>query len=249
MEHDKRNCPICGVELIYKSKEAYILAKRKNGNCRSCATKKYAKRIGDLSFLLDEDNESFYWIGFLLADGSIDKNQRLKLVLSHKDKSHLELFSIKSKTKVKDILSNINGKQYPQSTISIMHKEVINELMCKFDIKQNKTINAPDADKYRNFKKEQLLSLFVGYIDGDGNIGKKHNREDCHIRIKVHSNWFNFIEFFNNELCINSPLKITKCGYTLLQISNFKVCKEIKKEVIKLNIPYLKRKWDLIELK
>ena len=249
MELKKRNCPICGVELNYKSNEAYSLAKRKNGNCRSCATKKYAKRIGDLSFLLKDENESFYWVGFLLADGSFDKFNRLKLVLSQKDRGHLELFSLKSKTIVKDTVSVLNGKQYQQCSISIMHREIVQKIMDKFDIKQNKTIYPPNVDKYKKFSREQLFSLFVGYIDGDGNIGKKHNREDSHIRIKVHQNWFEFVEFFNKQLDINAPLKITKCGYALLQISNYKVCREIKQETISLKIPFLKRKWELIKLK
>lgn len=242
----ERNCPNCDVKLIYNSNEAYYLAKRKNGKCRSCATKLYAKRKGNLEFLLEETNESYYWIGFILADGSFDRNKRLKIVLSRKDKSHLELFSLKTNSNVKDTISKLNNMEYEQSTISIMHTDIVSKILNKFDIKSNKTINPPDMKFYENINKEKLFSLFVGYIDGDGSIGKKHKRDDSYIRIKVHKNWLDFIDFFNKKLEINSPLKITNSGYSLLQISNYKICKKIKSEMLSLNIPFLKRKWDLI---
>lgn len=50
------------------------------------------------------------------------------------------------------------------------------------------------------------------------------------------------MRFFNEKLNINSPLKINNQGYCLLQISDYKVCKEIKNRMLQLNIPYLERK-------
>ena len=151
--------------------------------------------------------------------------------------------------KIDDILPTILSRCQTVEVPRIDDESLQKAIMDKFDIKQNKTIYPPNVDKYKKFSREQLFSLFVGYIDGDGNIGKKHNREDSHIRIKVHQNWFEFVEFFNKQLDINTPLKITKCGYALLQISNYKVCREIKQETISLKIPFLKRKWELIKLK
>ena len=39
--------------------------------------------------LLEETNEKYYWLGFLLADGSFGKKKELKIGLSNKDKEHL----------------------------------------------------------------------------------------------------------------------------------------------------------------
>lgn len=244
-----RICPICKKDLIYGSNEAYNLANRRNANCRSCSTKMYAKRQGNLNFLLNNENESYYWIGFILADGSFDKKTRLSITISEKDKSHLELFSIKSGTKVKDKISKLNNKEYKQVMVSILHTESARQILDKFNILLNKTINPPNIEYYENMEQEHLFSLFVGYIDGDGSIGKKHKRTDSHIRIKVHKNWIGFLDFFNKKLNINSPLKINNGGHALLQISNFQMCKKIKTEMLKLKIPFLKRKWDLIVLK
>lgn len=38
-ENYKRNCPDCGVEIIYKSPNSFYLAMKKNSRCRACGTK------------------------------------------------------------------------------------------------------------------------------------------------------------------------------------------------------------------
>ncbi len=43
--------------------------------------------------LLDGSLESFYWMGFIFADGSIDKNGELAVEISKKDIKHLQKWS------------------------------------------------------------------------------------------------------------------------------------------------------------
>lgn len=43
----------------------------------------------NLEKLLLDVPETYYWIGFILADGHISKNNRLVVTLSVKDKNHL----------------------------------------------------------------------------------------------------------------------------------------------------------------
>lgn len=247
-EKYERNCPMCNKLLQYKSNTSWNLAKRRNARCRNCSTKLYAKRIGDASFLLNETNESFYWIGFIMADGTFDKSKRLSVTLSDKDKTHLEKLSNKLGVKCRVIVSKYRGKEYNQVRLSIMHTEVLQLLTRKFGIYDNKTYKPPNISIFDNFNREQLLSLFVGFIDGDGSIGKKHNRGDFHLRIKCHSSWIRFLEYFNKKLGINSPVKINNNGYSLLQVSNYNICKNIKTEMLTLGIPFLDRKWDIIDL-
>lgn len=56
--------------------------------------KRYNKkeRFADLDILLNDTYETYYWIGFIMADGNIINN-RLRLRLSCKDKEHLEKFA------------------------------------------------------------------------------------------------------------------------------------------------------------
>jgi len=243
-----RNCPKCGKELYYSSNTAYNYGIRKNCLCRSCATKLYAKRLGDASFLLDNSNESFYWIGFILADGSINNNVRLSITLSRKDKAHLEKLSKRLNINVDDINTVLNGKIYPQSTISIMHTDIFSVLSEKYMIKQNKTMNPPDISVFNDLSYEQLLSIFTGFIDGDGSINKKYKRKDSQIRVQIHHSWINFLSFFNAQLGLNGHISINKSGYVLLQISDFRSCKLIKEKILSLNIPFMERKWNNIDL-
>lgn len=244
----ERNCPICDKLLKYGSSTSWNLAKRRNARCRNCSTKEYAKRNGDASFLLDETNESFYWIGFILADGTLDKRSRLTIILSEKDKQHLDKLSHKFGISCKNMKSKLGDKEYAQVKLSIMHTEIFKTLIQKFNIRCDKTHNPPNVKVFDHFTDGQLFSLFVGFIDGDGNIGKKYQRNDFQIRIKCHSSWIDFIKYFNNKLSINAPIKINKQGYCLYQITDYKVCKDIKNRMIQLNIPYLKRKWNIINL-
>lgn len=243
-----RKCPQCGKDLFYSSNTSYNYGIRKNCLCRSCATKVYAKRIGDASFLLDESNESFYWIGFILADGSINKGVRLTITLSRKDKTHLEKLAKRLNIKTNDTEDVLNGNTYYQTTISIMHTDIFSKLTKKFMINQNKTINPPNSSVFEQLSNEELLSIFIGFIDGDGSIFKQYKRQDSRISIQIHSSWLNLLLYFNNRLNLNGKVSINKSGYALLQISDFVSCKLIKEKMLLLNIPFLKRKWDNIDL-
>ena len=45
-----------------------------------------------LAILLEEKNEIYYWLGFLMADGHFSKLNDIKLAVSAKDLNHLEKF-------------------------------------------------------------------------------------------------------------------------------------------------------------
>ena len=84
MKNYVRICPECGKIIEYKSYAAHHNANNKNSLCRSCAYKMSTIRAADLSKLLEDNFISYYWIGFLLADGSFSDN-RLKLTLKKND--------------------------------------------------------------------------------------------------------------------------------------------------------------------
>ena len=232
MEKYKRICKICGKELEYNSYSAYWLAEKNNAICRSCASRKNAKRKCDLSPLLDETPEAYYWVGFLLADGHFE-NGRIKFYLGIKDKDQIKKFANFIKW---------NGKI--GSGISVKHTEIVEELCKKFDIKHNKTYEPPKT--VLNHNKELLKYLVIGFIDGDGNIEKKYKRKGCFIRIKIHASWENILKEFCEIIEYDSThVKINKQGYAILYISNSATVIKLKKESIK--IPVLKRKWNKID--
>ena len=89
-----------------------------------------------------------------------------------------------------------------------------------------------------------MFSLLIGFIDGDGTINKKS------IRIVSHKNWYDNFIIFNNVLS-KGKNKISLNNKTnLINIGTGNIClmKEIKQKAINLSLPFLKRKWDKIDL-
>jgi len=48
------------------------------------------QRQGDINSLLLEKPDSYYWIGFIMADGTVLNNKRIRVSLSCKDEDHLK---------------------------------------------------------------------------------------------------------------------------------------------------------------
>ena len=227
MKEYKRICKECGKELFYKSYPAYWLAEKNNALCRNCATKKAVERKCDLSVLLEETPESYYWIGFLMADGNFN-NGRISFTLAKKDEEQVLKFAkfIKWTGKIKTTPI--------YAGISPMHKEAVDKICEKFDLKKNKTYNPPET--ILNHDKELLKYLLIGFIDGDGTIN------ECSIRFRVHSSWINILKEFSKLINSKNNPTITKDGYAYFRINRAKAFEILLPLII--CVPCLKRKWD-----
>lgn len=192
--------------------------------------------------LLAEDPISYYWVGFLLADGYFFNN-RVRLALSNLDKNHLIAFS--------DFIDCSNFKiNKNHCCVSAKDTLLMPGLLKKFDIKKRKTYNPP-----RNFsieKDELFVAFVIGFIDGDGSIKKVYKREDCSITIKLHCSWLDFLQKLSDRIAGLLQLKpnvakINKSGYARVVFSNNKILVFLKKETIRLKLPVLDRKWAKID--
>lgn len=196
----------------------------------------------DIWRLLEERPESYYWLGFLTADGSCTDN-RLSLTLGNKDKDHLERFMY---------YVNYTGERKDNSW-SAKDVEVVPQLLAKLDWNKQKTYHPPSYEKYKDWILYQKISFVVGFIDGDGSISDPKDRMG-YLRIKTHHSWTNFLFDIFSDL--KRELKLTGCigssqtknGYYELRISDSESLKRLKVEAINLGLPILKRKWDRIDL-
>lgn len=203
-------------------------------------------RESNMNVLLENNLETFYWIGFILADGHINNKIRIKITLSYRDIEHLMKFSKYIEC------DNIQSDDI-SCTITLQNKDVCPKICEKFDIKSDKTYFPPNFELFK-FSKELIFSLIIGIIDGDGNISRVYKREDSNLRIHLHKSWLNNLIFIENFLydyfSINKEKNYSKIGndgYSNLTISNNIILKKIKKECIRLNLPIMKRKWDNID--
>lgn len=109
--------------------------------------------------------EKAYWIGFIAADGSVNKRKKqssLTISLSSRDRSHLEKFktSIKSSHPIRDYKVG----EYDVSSVSISSRKLVKDLI-KYNIVQNKSLIYSMPKNIPN----HLLNHFIrGYVDGDG---------------------------------------------------------------------------------
>ena len=185
-----------------------------------------------LSKLLDNSLISFYWLGFILADGHLT-NKRLRVVLSNKDESHLFKLSQYLETKVK--YESVNNYPY----IDLSNKTILSKIKEKYSISENKTTSPPNI---YSISGDRLKALSIGFIDGDGSIGNLHNRPDFNIRIKVHSSWKNILEYMYEYCYINNK------GYAQTTISDSSVIKKLKLFSINNKLPILPRKWNIVDM-
>ena len=201
-------------------------------------------------FLLKNTHETFYWIGFILADGSFTKN-RLKLTLAIKDEDHLKKLANKLNIKTSSYFVKLNSKKFKYCSLSCMDTLNIPVVIDKFDIKNQKTYNSPSS--LGNFSDDLIMSIFIGLIDGDGSITNQSGRDDCSLRFHTHESWLSYYQQIAIFLKKKTGLKIKmpyigKDGYMVWTIADHKVLFYLKKFVISNNIKILNRKWDKIDL-
>ena len=200
---------------------------------------------GKCEKLLKDTPEAFYWTGFFLADGHFSKEGRFTIRLSIKDKNHLRRLS--------EFLESHFSEKPTYIQLAIMDKYNVEAIKEKFNIHNRKTYFPPNFDLYKRFTSDNLFSMIIGYIDGDGSIRKQYKRKDCFIAIKLHASWLLFLQFMNEFLSNHFSIylggvpKLNKKKYAVLNLSNIKLLGDMKKKAIRLNLPIMERKWGLID--
>lgn len=117
----------------------------------------------DKNFFYKESLKTYYWAGFIAADGYIVKNRNgIEINLSIRDRSHLELFKKDCKytgtIKDKKDSSRIRIYNVPE------WKQVLKD---KFNIVEKKSLilQPPHIVEF-----DKIMAFIKGYIDGDGSI-------------------------------------------------------------------------------
>lgn len=129
-----------------------------------------------------DTEEKAYWLGFIMADGCItrnDKNKpynRLDINLKIEDISHLEKFnySIQSNQPIK--IKKVNSKGHISTTCSLRlnSKKICEDLITK-DVVPNKT----GKETIPDIPKELIKHFIRGFFDGDGCIYKQDKYLNC----------------------------------------------------------------------
>lgn len=131
----------------------------------------------DHSFFKNIDTEEkAYWLGFIYADGYVsyrknDKQKKIGIALSIKDKEHLELFNqcLKSTYPIKTYQSG-GYSSVMYSRINIVSDEMFDDLVSK-GVSEHKTLTLTFPNQ--SIVPDEMIHHFIrGYFDGDGSFSK-----------------------------------------------------------------------------
>ena len=128
-----------------------------------------------------DTEEKAYWLGFLYADGYVERCRPLvELSLKGDDIEHLERFRqfLKNRNEVKLGKSKCANKEFARCRLTMVDKHFHDTLIEKGCV-PNKSLILAFPDK-SIFASEGLILHFIrGYIDGDGNVYKNSSGYSC----------------------------------------------------------------------
>lgn len=132
--------------------------------------------------------DAAYWIGFLMADGSVTDGNTIALVLSEKDTSHLEKFKqfLGASNKIVTGIINrysTNCKESRGARFAVRSKNLC-KVLNKYGVTQNKSATARASEQIAGNR-----DFWRGVVDGDGYIALQYRRSyfNAHPRINAWS--------------------------------------------------------------
>ena len=199
--------------------------------------------------LLSDCDEAYYWQGFIMGDGNISAKERLTITLAIKDDPHLRMLHnfIPGNMKYIELYTGYSNGNYVQY---LQHDSITaRKFLEKYKLTTNKTVNPPELSCLDT--KDSFLSFFIGLFDADGCVDVRNGYPSA-LKIEVHANWKYNLEFIQDKLQywfgIETSISYTSRGYIKLMIYKNNQFKILKKESIILGLPFMKRKWDKIDL-
>ena len=203
------------------------------------------ERIGyDISVLLQDSPITFYWMGFLLADGHFNEANVIQLGLGIADLKHLQRFA----DFIKAPHLTVSQKS---ASVSTKDARFAPQIRAKFDLRSNKTVSPPSLDYYRSLPMNLFLALVVGFIDGDGHIARLKGRSVSNAVIKNHKTWQPFQTLITERLGsvlhrLLPPSTINKQGYAEVHLAHDCLV-YLKLGLLAMSLPVLSRKWDKVD--
>ena len=200
--------------------------------------------------LLEDFNECWYWQGYIIGDGHIRETGILTITVSEKDKTHLEKLQSFISGKIKNFQKTTGYTTRNYSVFTAHDTDSAIKFLNRYKLSGPKTYNPPDLSCLDD--KEKFTSFFIGFFDADGCFDIRQNNKIASLKIEVHLNWKNNLVYIANKLKeyydIDCSVKQTSRGYVKLLIHKFKFIKLLKIISQNLVIPYMERKWNLVDI-
>lgn len=257
IERHRLSCALS--KLNIKTNEE-VIAKDQKGNSFIMKTKKAGKRaienvsLNENFFEVIDTEEKAYWLGFLLADGSIRKDgNSINIGLSIRDYDHLHRFkrSLNLNAEIKEYKSHVKAldKYYPSCRLSFTSEKIKNDL-AKCNVLPQKS----GCEKaFKDLPPELFRHYLRGFFDGDGSICEYDREEQSRCQ---NSRWLmeivssqELMQYFFDELTkrgfkIHSPQKCSNSFIYCIRTSNSLEIINIMKFIYSGASIYLPRKYE-----
>jgi hypothetical protein len=146
----------CGTRLSY-------------GSTRSCGCSRRSYDL-DIAYFSKPSIRNSYWAGIIAAYGCLTRNGALKLVLSARDRGHLEklMSDLSFNGPIRDSLTTTpGGHEATYSCLAVWSKEVLLDLKHNFNLTERKTLTLLPPHR---LPEPMVEAFIVGLLDGDGCI-------------------------------------------------------------------------------
>lgn len=208
----------------------------------------------NLHVLMDDSLITFYWIGFLLADGYVTIGNGYPVMgieLSMKDSDHLNKLAQYINVKVSYRTKKAFSKEHSMCFLKLADIITIPKVMEKYQIQLNKSLNPPNPSNY-TFNDDQKLAMLIGFIDGDGTIirRKKPTGFQSMIGIQTRVEWKEWLEYmlamvkdrFDSSMRVQVRVNVRNHAY--LCLTKQTVLDNLRQFAVDNQLPILDRKWD-----
>lgn len=173
--------------------------RRHVGKCtkiRTCKEASLRKEVNHNAFSVLDEN-TFYWLGFIMADGCVSERHSKTIILSiqYGDLAHVKTF--KKFLGAKHQISKVNSRGSIQARIAVT-SDPICERLIKYGITPRKSIVAKAHELLVNNR-----HFWRGMIDGDGSIMIKNRRnQKRQVVINLNGSIHNITAFCKYTKCI-----------------------------------------------
>lgn len=171
-------------EKLGKNKHAISELARRRGLKREVCD----QRKGTLEPLFSKTLESFYWLGFIAADGYISKTGHFMVSQSEKDKETIDKLAVYLNTSIYIVPRQKSGfdSEALIYRVNVADKVLGIKLREMLGIQDDlpKTYTGINLDFIKT--EEQASAFFIGYLDGDGSLNKK----SISFTVECHASWY-----------------------------------------------------------
>lgn len=210
--------------------------------------------------LLENSTESFYWLGFIFADGWFDfKKNTIGVMLSENDREHLNKLCNFLDSSVYEEETNGEYGRFKMVKTLKRDSEVFSLITERYGIIPQKTYNPPTCliSELDNLPNDLFLSFVVGFFDGDGSVVSVPTQNSLTMRFQNHVRWKFLLDYFETRTYAIFKYKkfvpLVKTTTThngnktaTLTFARFALINDFSTKIKALNLPVLTRKWDKV---